>query len=170
MTMTLVETITVGSGGAASIEFTGIAGTATDLVVLISGRQSSNGDVYLKFNGSSSGYVHRDLFLNGTTVASQTYGTYTALKIGESVNTTANTFFNSAVYIPNYAGSTAKSTSSDTANENNATSDSLGIWAGSWTGTAAITSISLTGGGNWSEYSTASLYTITKGSGGATVS
>ena len=42
MAYTLIETITVGSGGASSIEFTGIPQeTGADLVVRLSARQSN---------------------------------------------------------------------------------------------------------------------------------
>lgn len=176
MTMTLVETVTVGSGGQAAIEFTSIAGTATDLVILLSGRSLATyaGDLFdLKVNGSSSGYTYRNLRGNGSTAASGNGGTATYIR-GYAIpgNTaTASTFGNVAITIPNYSGSTAKSFSFDGVGENNATDADAGIVAGAWSETSAITSIALTAaGGNWAQYSTASLYTITKGSGGATVS
>jgi hypothetical protein len=174
--MSLVSTVTVGAGGAASIEFTGIAGTATDLLLVISGRSAASyaGDLFdLKVNGSSTGYAYRNLRGNGSTAASGNGGTATYIRAyaipGNTA--TADTFGNVAITIPNYAGSTTKTFSIDGVGENNATAADAGIVAGSWSGTSAITSVALTAaGGNWLQYSTASLYTITKGSGGATVS
>jgi hypothetical protein len=176
MSLSLVSTVTVGAGGAASIDFTSIAGTATDLVILLSGRSLATyaGDLFdLKVNGSSTGYTYRNLRGNGSSAASGNGGTATYIR-GYAVpgNTaTANTFGNVAITIPNYSGSIAKSFSFDGVGEDNASSADAGIVAGGWSETSAITSIALTAaGGNWAQYSTASLYTITKGSGGATTS
>lgn len=177
MTLSLVSTVTVGAGGAASIDFTGIAGTATDLLLVISGRSQNSvvpDSIYATVNGNSSGYANRYLSGNGSVTNSGTYGTSGLILNGGLAgnSTTSNTFSNASIYIPNYSGSTAKSFSLDAVIENNATEGRLNIQAGSWSGTSAITSIQLYcgGGGNIAQYSTASLYTITKGSGGATVS
>jgi hypothetical protein len=81
----------------------------------------------------------------------------------ESSSTTANTFGNFELYIPNYAGSTNKSVSSDYVNENNATGGiSYGLLANLWSNTAAINAISLSiyGGTNFAQYSTAYLYGV----------
>ena len=110
---------------------------------------------------------------NGATATSSTAidtGVYVARATGTSV--TANTFSSSGAYITNYSGSTAKVVSTDSIDENNATTANQFIVASTWVGTAAISSIKLStfSGNNFAEGSTASLYTITKGSGGATVS
>ena len=174
MTMTLISTVTVGSGGAASIDFTSIAGTYTDLLLVISGRTDKAtvvyDDCYIKFNTSSANFTHRRLEGNGSTASS---GNAASGLIGESAasGATSNTFANIAVYIPNYVGSTNKSYSADSVQESNQTASYQDIIAGLWSQTAAITSISIYNGvGNFVQYSTASLYGITKGSGGATVS
>jgi hypothetical protein len=113
--------------------------------------------------------------LNGTGsgVASYTTGStdlvtsYSGI-VGDGA--TASTFSNDAIYIPNYSGSTNKSVSIDTVTENNATAAHQTITASVWANTAAITSIKIVTGANFAQYSTASLYKFTKGSGGATVS
>lgn len=174
MTMTLVQTVTVGAGGAASIEFTGIPQTGTDLVVVVSARASNavtEWPLTIKFNSISTGYSSR--FLEGSgTAASSNNGSTTAGSCGyhPAANVTTSTFGSSTIYIPNYTSSIAKSYSADTVLENNTTATRSTILAGAWSGTAAITSISIFGGSTMVQYSTASLYTITKGSGGATVS
>lgn len=177
MTMTLVSTVTVGAGGASSIDFTSIPQTGTDLLLVVSPRSQVTGTVLtLKFNGSSTGYSDRRLFGYGSGVGSgSNYASGTEMVSGYAASSgeTANTFGNNAIYIPNYSSSsTNKSVSSDGAYENNATSNFMSITAGLWSNTSAITSINLYiyGGGTFAQYSTASLYTITKGSGGATVS
>ena len=173
--MVAIQTVTVGSGGASSIEFTSIPQTYTDLQIVLSGRQSVAGgtNVNMKFNGSSSGYTNRNIISAAGTVASESsvLGT-SSIKIGfipENVNYTASTFSNQYVYIPNYAGSNNKSVSTDNAMENNSTSVYFGLFAGLWSNSSAITSIALTcESGNFVQYSTATLYGVTSAQGSAT--
>jgi len=174
MTMTLVSTVTVGSGGAASIEFTSIPQTGTDLILVFSGRadSSATGGWELQFNNNTgSVYSQRRLLGTGSAASSETKAD-TAFQIYVNASTyTANTFGSGQAYIPNYTGSTNKSVSMEYLNENNATEARAVIDAGLFSSTSAITSIKLFKPGvNFVQYSTASLYTITKGSGGATVS
>lgn len=171
---TLIQTVTVGAGGAASIDFTSIPGTYTDLCLVISGR-TTFGLVYDKFyytiNGSTANITDRFLYGDGSSAASSSYGAgnnQAGFTVGASA--TANTFGNAMIYFPNYAGSTYKSFSVDSVGENNATAARMAIDAVLWSSTAAITSISISNNGSWVQYTTASLYGITKDSGGATVS
>ena len=58
-TYTLISSVTVGSGGASSIEFTSIPSTYTDLLLNFSGRSNTNQAsggfaCKIEFNGSSS--------------------------------------------------------------------------------------------------------------------
>ena len=171
MTMTLVSTVTVGAGGTSEILFSGIPQSATDLVVVASLRSNTSSDkyIYLKLNGTSTGLTGRNLYKYS---ASSVYsGTDASIGWGaDPSNFTANTFGSVQLYIPNYSGSTNKSMSAEWTNENNASDNDLGISALLWSNTAAITSLGLSLSGTIVQYSTASLYTITKGSGGATVS
>lgn len=171
MTLSLVSTVEVGSGGASSIEWTGIPQTGTDLVVLFSLRNGDTGTsdaLLLNFNGSTANFTDRTLYGTGASAASTSS---TRDIIGGIVGNgaTASTFSNVQLYIPNYAGSTAKSWSADAVAETNGSTTRHSIVAGLWNNTAAITSISVAGGYNFSQYSSASLYTVTKGSGGASV-
>jgi hypothetical protein len=77
---------------------------------------------------------------------------------------TASTFGSAQTYIPNYAGSTAKSGSSEGVSENNATTAVATMDAVLWSLTNAITSIKLLPftGTNFVQYSTATLYGISK--------
>lgn len=171
---TLIQTVTVGAGGATSIAFTSIAGTYTDLMLVLSIRTTYPGAdaLTLSLNGSSSG-TFRYLIGNGSTASSGTRAS--TMYLSESDGTyTASTFNSATVYFPNYAGSTYKSISSDAVTENNATTAQQYISAGLFSSTSAITSIDIApaSGTNykWAQYSTASLYGILKGSGGATAS
>jgi hypothetical protein len=114
----------------------------------------------------------RFLLGTGSAVSSTAQtSTYGLAGYFNNANQTASTFNNAELYIPNYAGSTNKSFSVDSVNENNATLVDTAIMAGLWANTAAITSISIAGfSQSITQYSTASLYGILKGSGGASVS
>jgi hypothetical protein len=85
---------------------------------------------------------------------------------------TSNTFSNSSFYISNYAGSTNKPISYDGVTETNSVNNELAITSGLFASTGAITSVKLSPiyGSQLLTGSTISVYTITKGSGGATVS
>jgi hypothetical protein len=169
MTMQLIETKTLGAA-AALIEFTSIPQTFTDLLLLISARgtnASTEVEGFLTFNGSSADFSSRVLYGNppGGNAVSFTGG-YTAGPISAN-SSTANTFANTSVYIPNYSGSANKSFSVDSVNENNATTAFTFIVSGLWSNTAAITSIGIQATpGNLNTGTTASLYGITKGSDG----
>jgi len=176
MTMTLVSTVTVGSGGAASIEFTGIPATGTDLLITFSARNTGTSDAFkyaLNSDTTNANYNYRNLYGRGTSAPGSGSGGAGDRFMGQynTSSTTANTFSTQSIYIPNYTSAVAKSLSTDWSWEDNAGYNFMAIAAHSWTGTSAITSISFTANANnFAEYSTASLYTITKGSGGATVS
>jgi hypothetical protein len=164
--------VTVGSGGAASIDFTSIPSTFTDLVVKFTVRSTANdvggsnpNDARLSFNNSTSGYSERMIYSdNGTSAnsAATTGSFFNWAGTQNSNSNTASTFSNCEVYIPNYAGSTNKSVSSDVVRENNATGGiQLRLFAGLWSNTAAITSIKIAPDfGNFAQHSTAYLYGV----------
>jgi hypothetical protein len=163
--MELIETKTVGSGGAATIEFTGLgsySSTYTDLYLVwaVRGSAADNG-ASISFNGSTSNRTARNIFGDG---AGGTSNTSTSLFFYGGQNSsswTANTFNNAQVYIPNYSGSNYKSISADIVNENNGTDAYMSFTAGLWSDTSAITSITITpGSGTFDQHSTASLYGI----------
>jgi len=173
MTMTLISTTTLGSN-AASIEFTSLPATFTDLFIVYSLRHSNSGNetARIDFNGVSTSQTARNLIGWGSGVSSASY-TNLLIRDIPGTDTTSNTFSSTQVYIPNYAGSTNKSVSIDHVTENNATNAYFsGIVAGLWSNTAAITSVKILDqdGGSLVAGSTASIYGILKGSGGATVS
>ena len=168
-TMTLIQSVTVPSGGQASITFSSIASTWTDLCVKYSTRTTRSvfvEAIYLEFNGSG-GTAYSDRLLFGTGAAAQSNSSSSQANINNAGVTagntaTANTFGNGEIYIPNYAGSQNKSTSADSTGENNATDSYMYLDAGLWANTAAITQIKLVpvNGNLFMQYSTAYLYGI----------
>jgi len=167
-TFELIASSTVGSGGAASIDFTSIPSTFTDLVLKVSARDTSSDSspsIRMTFNGSTSGYSNRRLVgFSGTSIGS---GQDTSIAYGSAgfSNTsihTASTFSNSEVYIPNYTSSNNKSFSMDTVIENNSsTINALALYAQIWANTSVISSISLVPeSGTFVQHSTAYLYGV----------
>ena len=163
-TFTLIASSTVGAGGAASIDFTSIPSTYTDLVLKVSARsntaRASSGYYYqMTINGSTANQSTRYANGNGSAASS---GTFSRLfgYVAPSDYTTS-TFSSDDWYFPNYAGSTNKSASGDLTNENNATLSDMNLLAGLWSQTAAITSISIApAGGSFVQHSTAYLYGV----------
>jgi len=172
--MTLVSTVTVGAGGASNITFSSIPQTATDLYVLVSFRAattSSYSALRILPNASGSGFTTKLLRTNMSNVTSIS-GAIDGLSGYVNLSSdTSNTFNNVSYYMPNYASAVVKAYSADAVTENNALQAFASITAGLWNNTGAVTSLVIDAfGSTIQQYSTASLYTITKGSGGATVS
>ena len=163
-TFELISAVTVGSGGASSIDFTSIPSTYTDLCLKVTGRTTGGNpdNGLITFNGSSSSFSYRRLFGDGSGAGSSAASANNINLLYTGSTATANTFANSEMYIPNYAGSTNKSFSIDTVAETNATEAYMYLIAGLWSNTAAITSIGLAprSGGNFVEFSTAYLYGV----------
>ncbi len=158
-----IATVTVGSGGAANIEFTSIPGTYTDLVVQLSYRTSNAAatDGKIAFNSSTSNFSWRSVYGTGSAAVSANNTVNNALGQVQGTNATASTFNSTQIYIPNYTSSNNKSFSVDYATENNATLAYAGLVAGLWSNSAAITSITISlDAGNIVQYSTATLYGI----------
>jgi len=157
-----IATVEVGSGGAASISFTSIPGTYTDLLIKLSARGSASGnwiELDAKFNASSSNFTSRYLYGFDTTIGSATYTDQIAWITGASA--IASIFGNTEIYIPNYASANNKSVSADIVTENNSVNGLNILNAQLWSNSAAITSIELTPtSGTLNQYSTATLYGI----------
>ena len=169
-TYTLINSITVGSP-VASMSFSSIPATYTDLLLKMSVRNSAGSnawdDFYIDINGSSSNFTSRVLYGGGgggTSVGSSSY-TFGYAQIGEGNGGTTNTFGNAEMYFPNYTDSTtAKSFSSDSVSENNAAGNLVQIGATLWNPStkAAISSLTFrwVTTGNFVANSTAYLYGI----------
>jgi hypothetical protein len=158
-----IATVEVGSAGASSIDFTSIPQGYTDLLIKLTSRTSSavlETNVMIGFNGSTANFTNKYVAGNGSGTFS---GSYSRLA-GKSpaATATSNTFGNTEIYIPNYAGSANKSYSTDSVAETNATNITMQLNAGLWSITTAISSIELTSDGSdsFAQYSTATLYGI----------
>jgi hypothetical protein len=164
------STVTVGSGGAANIDFSLIPSTYTDLVLKLSLRGSDANNYVnsrISFNGSTSGYTCKMVYGLGSGTPSSLNNSVTNAvdfsSYGTGSSATASTFGSVDVYIPNYAGSQNKSLSVDQVSENNATTAIAALTAGLWSNSAAINQITITPAvGTYVQYSTATLYGLSK--------
>ena len=164
-TYTLLASVTVGSGGATSIDFNSIPQTTyTDILVKLCVRtDNTNGTPNLRINGSTTSYSGIYLAGNGSSMASGSSNTtYLDLLGLEGPTQTSNTFTNTEFYIPGYLNATYKSVLIDSVSENNASLVDTALISGLWSNTSAISSLSIrpTGATNFVQYSTAYLYGI----------
>jgi hypothetical protein len=149
-----------GTGSSATLQFSSIPATFTDLNLKLSLSGTSTGEFFeLRFNGVSTNLS--GLYIQGNGLSTVNSSTYQPWGGVNSTGQTANTFAFSDVYIPNYAGSTQKTLTIRTNRENNAATANQMLIAGLWANTSAITSIEIfLPTGNFTALSTATLYGI----------
>lgn len=171
-----IYTQTVGAGGVAGISFNNIPQTFTDLKVVCSVRASRTAQTWdatgFQFNDDATGNYSGTLLYagaSGSGAASINVANQGAISLNlysSTVSATANTFGNGELYIPNYRSSNFKSVIGDSVAETNGTADwIIGLGAGLWRSTSAINKINVypVSGGTFLQYSTITLYGITKG-------
>lgn len=165
----LIQKISLNAS-AATVTFSNIPQNYTDLQLLVSARSDYSGDygswATLNPNGDTANVTGRVLYNSASAGLSATYASGNAgyVWINSSLQT-ANTFANSAVYIPNYCSSVNKTWSVYAVQESNGAAQSSIITASFlWNSTAAITSITLDpqSTSNFAANSTFYLYGITQ--------
>lgn len=165
-TMKALQTVTVGAGGAASVTFSSIPQTYTDLVIKISARSTDAGTVDVVkaqfISGSDANGSYRDIVGQGSTTGSTTGSSYIRFGRITAAGSTTSTFSTNEIYIPNYVGSNYKSYSVDLAREQNSSTDNdVTLMAGLWSNTLPITGIVLLPVlANFAQYSTFTLYGV----------
>jgi hypothetical protein len=147
-TYTLISS-NVLSSSAASVTFSAIPATYTDLVVRVSTRSSvasTQSNLAVELNSDSSAlYSATFLFMTGVTPYSQnwtgdTYGRTYGNTVGSSA--TSNTFSNFELYLPSYTASQNKPLSTFGVTENNSTNDAtITATANLYRSTTAISSL-----------------------------
>ena len=163
-TYSKIATYTVGSGGVPSVSFLNIPQNYADLVVKVSARSNAsrlNDDLYVSFNNSTSNLSWKFLEGNGSTVTSAS-GNDGRFSTFNGSTSTANTFGNAELYIPNYTSGNYKLVAVDTVMETNATATYAEFETAIWSNTNPITSITfkLGFGTLFSQYSSFHLYGI----------
>jgi hypothetical protein len=164
-----IATVTVGSGGAANIEFTSIPSTYQHLQVRLISRANfsfAGGlSLYIRLN-SDSGSNYRWHRLHGdgaSVVAAAAAAADDRMEFWKSVadtSTASSVFGAQIVDILDY-GSTSKATTARAFNGYDANGiGTVSIQSGLWTSTNAVSTITLTSDGNWLQHTTAALYGV----------
>jgi hypothetical protein len=154
-TYTLIASNTL-STSAASVTFSSIPATFTDLVLKFSVRSTGGSNAFdhinVTFNGDTATNYSRTYLSGDGAAASSARSTsaslFGMLQASDGATATSNTFSNGDLYIPSYTASQNKPISQDSAQENNSTTAFRVANAGLWRNTAAITSITLAVGGS----------------------
>lgn len=153
-----IATTTLGSA-AASVTFSSIPSTYTDLVLVLSGKYASTSDSSpsLQFNSdTSANYSETGLNGNGSTASSFRESNVSAMVAGSMSADQSTTIFN----IMNYSNTTTYKT---VISRGNNTTYRVRAYVGLWRSTAAINSITLlanASGINFDIGTTVSLYGI----------
>lgn len=158
----------ISTGG--SLSFINIPQTYTDLLVTASIKDNTSGGgtgqtIYMTFNGDgTSAYSARWIESNGSSVytASNTNQTGFRLGVVQSTAATSGIYSNLEIQIPNYTLNTWKSYLSEYVTENSATGIYAGLDTGVYRGTQPITTISIGTGFTLNQYTSWSLYGISK--------
>ena len=144
-TYTLISSNVLASS-AASVTFSAIPATYTDLVLRCSIRTNNaaiDDSLLIIANGSATQYSSTYLRGNGSTATSAraTSDDYIRYPSVDGDNATSNTFSSTELYWPNYAGSANKVVSSFSVAETNGTAVNMDVVASLIRNTNAITEI-----------------------------
>lgn len=163
-----IATTTVGAGGAATVSFTGIAGTYSHLQVRATVRGSTGGNVnenlLMKFNGATTNYYqgHRlagdgaSAFATASSTSSSAYAGYVA-----GSGAASNVFGVTVIDILDYSNTNKNKTVRSIGGVDHNGSGLVLLGSALWINTAAITSIEMYNfGGNLGQYSSFALYGI----------
>ena len=149
-TYTLINS-NVLTSSAASVTFSSIPATYTDLVLRFSIRSNGTEISNLRINGSSSSvYSRTRLRGTGTAASSNSDTGQTQLNFNNSTTYdggfTANIFSSGEIYIPSYTVSQNRPISAFITEENDAAYSSMQVFAGLYSNTTAITSLTMLNG------------------------
>ena len=160
-----IATVSVGSGGASTIDFTSISGTYTHLQVRYIARNTdaSGNNIFYQFNSdTANNYVRHVLYGDGSSAVADANTSTSSIGFTAIANSSrlASTFAAGVIDILDYANTNKnKTTRSITGREDN-TNGILLFASGLWRSTNAITSIQFTTSGNFAQYSHFALYGI----------
>ena len=169
-----IYTQTVGAGGAAGITFNNIPQTFTDLYLVFSARTNatpSNTTTRVRIGYNNQGAIGsvRVIEGNGSSINNFAEGNATVMVAGYANTATAgvNIFSSGEIYVPNYAGTNFKQVIANGVAEGNAATLSYGgltMSAALYPSSSPITIVNISvEQGSFVQYSTFTLYGITKG-------
>jgi hypothetical protein len=157
--------VQVGSGGAATISFTGIPSTYTHLQLRgINRNTTANNTFRLRFNSDTgSNYTRHFLYGNGTSALAAAGASQTSTGVGiiATSSNSASIFSAFVIDILDYKDTSKYKTMRSFGGYDANGSGNIGLFSGVWMNTAAITSISLlSDSGDQEQYTQFALYGI----------
>jgi hypothetical protein len=163
-----LSTVTVPSGGVASVTFAAIPNTYKHLQIRWLARDnfaSDASDVNMRFNSdSAANYSWHQLVGDGSTAAAYASTSQTSMRAGFVAGSTAgsNVFAPTVLDLLDYANTSKNKTVRNLAGYDKNIAGSIGLQSGSWMNTAAINTISITPrvGTTFSEFSQFTLYGV----------
>lgn len=166
-----LATVTVPSGGLASVTFAGIPTGYKHLQIRILGRTTATGNrthTFLQFNGdTTSNYRWHGLAASPTGVSGEEAGSLvSAIRLGSSNlpmgDASSNVFGVSIADILDYNNANKnKVTRAIAGQDQNSSNSRISFVSGLWLNTSAVTSIKVyPDGANWAEYSSIALYGV----------
>ena len=159
-----IATVTVGAGGAVTVEFTSIPATYSHLQVRFIARSGqSPASMRMTFNSDSgSNYSYHELNGDGSTAAASTAAPLQFIYTGQYFNTT-NHFGAGVVDILDYSSTNKAKTARILSGREDNGSGRIFLHSGAWyNSSTAVTSITFTRepGNNFAQYTTFALYGI----------
>jgi hypothetical protein len=159
---------TVGSGGAANVEFTSIPETYTHLQVRVTAQNNqgvTNTGMLIQFNSDTgNNYSWHRIFGTGAFAQSSATSSTSSIRIDRiAAYSSANSIFGVCVCdILEYANTNIYKTIRNIGGSDNNGSGTIALNSGNWRSTSAITSIKFVpaDGGNFNQYSSFALYGI----------
>ena len=150
---------TVLSSAAASVTFSSISGSYTDLVLITNVKTitADNNSIALRFNDDTgSNYSYTIIYGNGSTVTTGRESNVTNAQVGRISNAV---WCPSVTFINNYSNTT---TCKNVLSRINSSDEIVGAFINLWRSTSAVTKITLTSnaGGDFAIDSTFTLYGI----------
>jgi hypothetical protein len=161
-----LATVTVPSGGAASISFAGIPTGYKHLQVRLLARSTrvSAGDyMFMRFNGDSSSiYAKHDLNGDGSGAGSNSQTSQGQIELNRiaAANATTGVFGAGVIDLLDYSNVSKNKTSRAIVSYDNNGSGEVHFQSGLWASTTAISSIAFTCNNNFAEYSSFALYGV----------
>ena len=157
-----IETVTVGSGGEASITFSSIAADWKHLQIRVFASPTT-ADVFMKFNGDGTTTNYSRHYLYGDGSAADGGGVYNDANLSVGYySTTSGIFGASVVDVLDYASTSKNKVTRGLSGGDANGSGLMVLYSGSRNLTNAITSITIfpTGAGTFREHSSFALYGI----------
>ena len=151
-----IATQTLGTA-AATVTFSSIAATYTDLVLVFWKLTSADAQCSLQFNGDTgSNYSNTSVSGNGSAAASARASSATSISLENALISNATNASMNVLNVMNYSNTTTNKT---TISRASAAGSGVNSTVGLWRSTAAINSLTLLSGGA-STFSTGSTFTL----------